>query len=340
MRGYVRHRFLTIMSAALIALVMSACNVGNTVFVWEGNVKSDAVLSFGKYGECGKGKILAYLLAAKSEYEQVFGKDVWEMKVSDMPMDEFVKNNVLSQVLQWESMSFLAKEKGLFLSENEKKAVSAAAEELYTALSEEGREKLPVTQEDIEEIYEAYRLSGLVFDFITRDVDTEISDSEAKVITVQYIRIPKSLPDTAAAIHEQLSAGRAFETVAAEYSDLESGESDICRGELAGRFDDGGETEKKVFALSKGEVSEIITADKEYFCIFVSVSDYDSDKTMQNKAVMLKERKRTAFEADYHEFMEQLEYSINDEIWEKITVSDYKEYSLENFYGIAEKYGL
>lgn len=312
-----------IMTAAVITF-FSGCTIGNTQFVFGSAERLELVFDMESYGRCDKQEALVYLLIAKAEYEDIFGEDVWQMQIEDLSMEEFVKNNTLSGLLQRESMSALAENEGIMLSDKQKENVSAAAEELYETVDEAVLSRLGITKEDIEAVLRAYILSGLIYDTIADTVNTEISDSEAKVITVQYMEIEAS------ADVENLSGDELF-------LQGDALESDICRGELAATL--GSEAESIIFALEEGEISDIITADGKQY-IFKSVCAYDADKTEKNKKVMLNQRKQDAFLEKYKNFMDSMEYKINDKVWDALKITDFEDASFSGFYDICDKYGI
>lgn len=309
----------------ITVLVLSGCTIGNTQFVFGNAARRELVFDMGSYGKCDKQEAIVYLLIAKAEYEDIFGEDVWQMQIEDLSMEEFVKNNTLSELLQRESMSALAENEGIELSNEQLENVSAAAEELYGSVDEAVLSKLEITKQDVEAVFRAYILSGLIYDTITADtVNTEISDSEAKVITVQYIETEASLEEDNLPQNELFLQADVLET-------------DICRGELAKVL--GSEAEAMIFALEEGEISDILTVEGKNY-IFKSVSAYDADKTEKNKKVMLEQRKQDAFLSKYKKFMDSTEYKTNDKVWDSFKITDFEEVSFGGFYDICDKYGI
>ena len=81
---------------------------------------------------------------------------------------------------------------------------------------------------------------------------------------------------------------------------------------------DGEVLEDKLFKLNDGELSEVISVGDEAIYIFKSVKDYDEDKTEDNKAVILEKRKNDIMKLEYDMFIESVEYSFNEEMWENL----------------------
>ena len=69
---------------------------------------------------------------------------------------------------------------------------------------------------DVEDLYTAHVLSKKVYTEITKDVNTEVSDDEARIITIQQIRLDSL--DNAEIVKARLDEGKDFGTVAAAYN--------------------------------------------------------------------------------------------------------------------------
>ena len=91
-------------ACAVLLMIMccfiSACTIGNVDIVFEEEAKEELIFSLGEYGRCTKEEMTVYFLLARSDYEEVFGEAVWDMKIGGMPMEEFVKNNIFPRHLR------------------------------------------------------------------------------------------------------------------------------------------------------------------------------------------------------------------------------------------------
>ncbi len=313
----------------IICSLVSACTIGNVNIVFEEEQEEAVLFSLGEYGECTEAEMVVYFLLAKTEYEEVFGEDVWQLQIDDISMEDFVKNNILTQALEEKSMSALAELKGLVLTEEEAKEVKRAAEELHDSFFKGKVDESSIEVKDIESVLTDKRLSEMAFEYITKDVDSEISDAEAKVITVQYIKcdlqgkVYSEVIKLMEEIHSLLITGN-FDTVSARYeAQTESATIDVCKGEILNMTSDGEALESKLFALADGELSEVITVGNEALYIFKSVNDYDPDKTEDNKAVILNNRKNAIMQKEYEAFIESVEYTFDEEMWESLHFDEY-----------------
>lgn len=321
---------------AVLLMIMcslaSACTVGNVSIVFEKEAKEEVLFSLGSsHKRCTREEMIVYFLLSKADYEDVFGEEVWSMKIDGITMENFVKNNILTQALEEKSMSALAGLKGLALTEDDEKAIESNAVALYDKFFGDSTALAGVAYEDILSVLTDKRLAELAFDYITKSAaDTEISDAEAKVITVKYLKYNLQNNDYEdvlgfmETVYEQL-AGSKFDSVAARYADKTvSGEMDVSRGRFKDVLANDRESlEDKLFRLSDGELSDIITIDGDAVYIFESVEDYDPDKTADNKALILEKRKSDIMMKEYNDFIGSIEYTFNEEMWEALELKEW-----------------
>lgn len=88
----------------------------------------------------------------------------------------------------------LAKEKEMELSEEEKEKTAQAAEEYFASLTEEETAYMGVSESDIKEYYEHYALAQKVYHSLTKAVNEEVSDDEARVMEIMQIFVSDESP--------------------------------------------------------------------------------------------------------------------------------------------------
>lgn len=138
---------------------------------------------------CRKRELMVYLTNIQNQYEQVYGKEIWNVTLDGVTMEDNVKETVLARIAQIKTMYLLAKERETELSETEQKNVEAAAREYFASLGEAEIKEMDVSLETMEKMYREYALADKVYHQIIQDVNPEISDDEARTITVQHILI-------------------------------------------------------------------------------------------------------------------------------------------------------
>lgn len=269
--------------------------------------------------------------AERNQYQQIYTSQIWGV---ELPGDQTFETYLLEQVKEFlqemKLMNLLAQKEGVTATSAEKEELRKAAEEYYNSLTPEDLSYMGIAEEDARTMYEEYFLSNKVVNELTKDMNLEISDSEAKVITVEQI----ALPDEAAAeeVLARVSAeGADFAAIARECSENPMIERQIGRGENPGTLEDAS------FALEKGEISPIIEEAGTYY-IVKCVSDYDEDATQERKAGLYQERKKEAFDQIYNEFKKENPVTFSNEIWKDMKFSKDDRTTTTSFFEIYKEH--
>lgn len=281
------------------------------------------------------------LANVRNQYEEAFGEEIWQQEIDGISFQVYVKDMVKNQLAQLKCMALYAQEKGISLTEEEEEALREAADCYYDSLDSEEQALLGATQADVLKLYENLAVAERLYDMLTEDVEEEISDAEAKVIVVWHIfkdYTGASEEDKAAKrqellkLREQLLMENAdFSFLAEEYSDDDQLEYAFGRGEMEAGF------EEAAFALETGEISGIV--ETEGGChIIKCISDYDEERTRQNKTELLKKRKQEAFDREYAKYSKGLLSEFNSNAWEGILFEELAGVDNKNLYEVYEQY--
>ena len=178
-------------------------------------------------------------------------------------------------------------------------------------------------------MYVEYATSLLVYDAIIASVNPEISDDEARIITVEQIGVKlaelqadgtlKPVSDDArkqalSRIKEakrRIDQGEEFSTLVGEYNEM--GESILTFGH--------GEKEKAyeeaAFNLASDQVSDIVETPEAYYLI-MCVSTFNQEETDKNKSAILEERKNAAFQEEYQEYIRKVAEEVDEDKYAQI----------------------
>lgn len=298
---------------------------------------------------CQVSEIMVYLTNTQNQYESIFGKGIWEKDLKGKNLEASIKENVLARIAQIKAMNLLAKQHAITLDDAELQLVSKATEEYYQSLNETETEKLGVDQEMIQKLYTEYALANKVYDDIIKDINPEISDDEARTITVQQVFLKtytlngkgekESVSDaekekiykTAKQVAEMAKNGSDFSALIEKYSDDKVGTYSFGKGEMEEEF------EKATFELGKDEISDVITSTSGYH-IVKCLSTFDREETDANKIKIVEERKKEVFNEEYDAFLETLIRHLNQKLWDKITFIRDDNVTTKSFFDVYNKY--
>ncbi|MBQ9444213.1 MAG: peptidylprolyl isomerase [Lachnospiraceae bacterium] len=329
-----RYRILTLIIA--LALCISGC--GNK----KASDDKQIVLTTGfEEGElffigdkkCYVPEAKLYMRNLATNYEEVYGEDFLNITTGDTTVNDRLASLALSRLAEVKAICLLAAEREISLTDKEIEKCRQASDRYMGSLSKDDISDLGITDETLLGMYEDYALANKVYYDITDSINPEISDDEARIITVRRIRIDDTDDQNALVkaneIYNRLSDGADFDQLADEIGDGEQTLISFGKDtdEYPLNFVDA------CFELSTDEVSSPIVEDGGV-SIVKCISTFDMEQTDAHKAQMVTRRKNEAFEDVYSVFVSDLYTGINSELWEEEMHSSRMLDTDENFFSI------
>lgn len=280
--------------------------------------------------EIGYREAMLYLQAAKQEYESAYGEGIWQymLDAEGTTLGERVKNQTLEQVIYVKIVCAQAKKLGIELDSEEKSRV-AERTEAYMGQAEYSTLALyGIARKDVEQVYADTALAQKVYDSVTLNVDTDISNAEVAQKHLQSLvlknyhedelgnRTPLTVQELIATLdrfdsfYEEAKETKDFYSLAyANTEDKTFLDIMVGDGDLPAELRD-------AYSLETGESMQIRT-DNGYY-LFYCVSGYDEDATIAKKEELIALRQEEAFKKLYEEWRSAAEVTMNEEIWEII----------------------
>lgn len=332
-----------------VFLLAAGCGKGeNTKLVLTTGFAKDEVFRIEKIS-CRLPEIMVYLTNAQNQYESVFGEQIWSASVDGVTLEENVKDTSLARIAQIKTMNLLAEQHKVELDKTEQDKAKQAAAAYFGSLNEREKELLNVNEDTIYTLYSEYALANKVYQFIIRDINPEISDDEARTITVQHIFFktyaldgtgakidysPADKQEVYARAQEVLNLAREgtdFEELIKKYSEDVNGTYSFGKGDMEPNF------EEAAFNLGKDEIGEIIETEYGYH-IIKCINTFNKEETDANKVKIVDQRRREVFGEEYDTFVNSLTRNLNDGVWEKVTFLHDPEVKTANFFDIYSQF--
>lgn len=295
-------------------------------------------------------EIMVYLVNMQEQYESVYGKEIWQRDLNGTTLAESVKDTVLANLAQVKAMNLLAQKHNVTLDEMEKQFAKEAAKEYYESLNETEIAVMQVDEELLAQMYEEYALANKVYEYIIKDINPEISDDEARTITVDYILIKTYTTDGTGAkieyseedkqeardlaediLRQAKEEGSDFKELVLKYSEGDKGTYSFGKGETEEGF------EQAAFNLATGEISNLVETPSGFY-IIKCLSTFDKDQTSANKVKIVEEKREEVFGEEYDAFAKGLTRDINEKLWESISLVDDEEVTTRQFFNIYHDY--
>lgn len=343
------HRVIVLALSIVLLNVATGCTIGkNTRVVFTTGFDKNELFTIGKSSGTSE-ELNVYMFNTMNHYVAIYGEDILYKRMNGTTLQQNIRDMSLARLVKIKIMNLLAKEYEVFLEPEEQAAAAEAAEAYYGSLAEEEIDVLKVNVALLTRMYQEYAIAEKVYDSIVADITPEISDDEARIITVSQIFFKTYYYDAKGAkqrygtnaridihkralgVQDRLLAGESFELLATEYN--EAAETTVILGK--GVADP--EYEAAAFALGNGEMSDLIeTADG--YVLIKCLNAYDREKTDANKATILDEHKRKGFDAIYEKFADGLDREMNDSLWDKVTLTYHKSVTTQSFLDYYNEY--
>ncbi len=270
-----------------------------------------------------------YLLNYQNLYGSVAGADLWQYGNQDGSLEAYVKNLTISQMTKILSMDSLAKSRGIVLEEAELANTYKAAKEYFASLNEQELEYLQADETDIQKLYEDYALAQKLYISLTADINSEVSDDEARIMNAMQIVVADS--KTAKEVKKALAGGGDFATLANSYNEADEVTIQFGRGELPEKV------EKAAFALGNGETTDYIKTKNGYYFIYC-VNKFNEELTDANKLKIVKKREKAAFGDVYDAYIKTISKKMYQKVWDDVVVEHSEGIASDRFFEVYQMY--
>ncbi len=296
---------------------------------------------------CTEAEARLFLMNQKNQYESSYGENIWKAVVGDTTFAGQMKEQLQAFLYQLKGMVLMAENRGITLSDEEKTLSALAAREYLSGLSAEATSYLGMTEEQVIQLYQEYRLAERLVAQVTAIVEEEISDDEARVIEVQQIVIPlhkteedgsvvsvsieekTELRKKAQEAADRALAGDSFTLLQETYSSQPAGNIRVSR------FDVEKAWETAVFSLGKEEVSGVIET-KDGLYVVRCINNLLSEETRINKEVIRERKKAQVFYEEYNAYVAKLLVQNKEAGWQSLAFTNWVPDCDVDFYGIYD----
>lgn len=307
---------LAVAVAVMLAGGVSGCN---------GKISSIVSESMGTEG-FSDAQMMLIVASERNRCQKIYTDQIWDTVVDDAgtTFQTYLLEEIQKFLRELKVMNLLADERQIALSAREKEELNALADSYYESMSDADRAYTGATRDDVYTMYEAYHRANRLVDALTQNVNLEVSDSEARVITVCEASFSQE-SEAQAFLNRVTEDGVDFSTAVKE-SNLEgSAEKSVGHGERSKAYEDA------VFALESGQISPVFQ-DGDLWYVVKCVNDYDENATLDRKQKMALDRKNQAFRQIYDSFAKEHQVESNGSFWEKLSLKEGTDSQTDNFF--------
>ena len=298
---------------------------------------------------CSKAEIMVYLTNMQNRYESVYGEEILDTEIDGVTLEENVKETAIANMAQIKAMTLLARKHNVTLTEEELSLVKEAAAEYFSSLNETEIVQMGVNEDTIISLYSEFAVANKLYHYLIKDINPEISDDEARTITVEHILIKtynldengnrveysdyakQQAKEKAMEVLKLAENGKGFHALADQYSDDKTLTYSFGKREMEPGF------EEAAFNLGNDEISGIVETQHGYH-IIKCISTFNREVTDENKKKIVEERKKEVFGEEYDSFVGSLTRNLNKELWESVSFIRDENVKTGNFFEIYNTY--
>lgn len=339
-----------LLAIVLAALSLGGCGgeEGGSRVIFTTGLGRDEVFRIGR-SSCTLPEFMVYLTNTQNQYENVYGEQIWNVELDGVTLEDNIKDIVLAKLAQIKTMYLMARERDVELDEADLQRVEKATDTYYQSLSEQELQVMGVDRETIRQLYTEYAMAEKVYNQIIEGINPEISDDEARTITIEHILIRTYTTDGTGKrieysdsmkrdcyeqiqkLRQQAVDGEAdFAELAARYSDDENLSYSFRKGEIDATL------EEEAFRLGNGEISDVIELEGGYHLIRC-ISTFDREETDANKLKIVEERRNEVFGREYDAFVDTLVRNLNEQLWQELTLVHDPQVHTDDFFAVYEQ---
>lgn len=288
-------------------------------------------------------EVMIYVQYIKNKYEAMFGKEIWDYSFGGQTFEDMAKEEIMNMITQTmvviQSFDGNSSSYAIELTEEEEHNIGVSADKFLEKLSEEEIARHGFTQELVKKFYRDNKLFERIYDAESMNVDTEVSNEEAKKVNINYIFLATTkkndsnetvsmTEDEKAVVYEKMVQIReeavalvdtlidedGFIPFASKHSSLEEVVAIYGEKDSSYLFASEGLT------LNSKELSEIIEKEDGYYLLY-SVNDFDKVATLEEKERIIAQRQNEAFKSTYKKWASKVEIKVKDTVWKEVRLS-------------------
>lgn len=272
---------------------------------------------------------LVYLDAAKNNYDKYYGEAIWDYVIDSEgnTIASRVKEEVLEQIIYIKVVCRQASELGIVLSAEELQEVDNQTDEFMEKIAGSSLIEEGINADIVRRIYSDNMLARKTFEAYALNVDTDISDEEARQRHFYSVAVRNFTLDAAgnpvyytgedkAALETRMQQ---LLTKATEQTDFYTWAKSVTEDEktlelTGGEGDFSEEYENVLMNLRTGEMSGVVET-KDYYYIFYCKSDFDIDATLAEKERLIYRRQTEEFWKLYDVWRANCMVEVNQDVW-------------------------
>ncbi|MBO4873583.1 MAG: peptidyl-prolyl cis-trans isomerase [Lachnospiraceae bacterium] len=265
---------------------------------------------------CSWGEAQVFILTQYTAYGREYGDSVWSVTLSEGNFESYIRDSLLEYLKTMLLAVYAAEQIGVSLSESEQRAVELAADSLYSDLGDAAGRFL-ILKDAVRSAYTHYLMAQIFYRQTVTDARMEISDEEARVISLQIVECPAEQGyEQAEVLAEKLKNTQSVSETLKDFEGVSVRTENVTRGSYSVEF------ETIVFALKQDQWSPVITEDGKYILVRC-LSPYLATETNQHKTEMASAAREESLNKALKSYARTAQLIYNPDLWAGWSMEQY-----------------
>lgn len=264
----------------------------------------------------------------ESYYKSMMGDGFYDMDLygDGSTYGDSFKEDVMEQIYEYYIMEEKAASYGVELTEEEKTAVTEAAEAFLEANDDNAKEQMNADQETVERILTLMTLRSKVTQAVYEEADVTVTDEEAAQNAFSYITVSKGSGDDALTDEELQENKDKLEAVIASVGEGNTIDAAAVEQSLTattgnyGQGLEGSYNEELIAALDglgEGEMTGIIETDSALYVAQLT-AEFDEEATENRRESLISSRQTAYLNELLETWKEELPLTVDEAVWEQV----------------------
>lgn len=182
-------KLIAMLLAGAMFCVLTACGSSDEA-EWEGNAKdlAEGILMVIGNESIPYEEAFAYVYMLKQQYEPAMGDNIWDFQLEEgVDFESYAKDQIVDLIMQVKIICQQGEKLDIHLTEEEIWEARNMAVRFMETVSEEDAAEYRLSEELMAGIYEDHILAEKVYEIVTNEADTSVSNKEAKQRAKEYL---------------------------------------------------------------------------------------------------------------------------------------------------------
>ena len=282
--------------------------------------------------EYTRAQAMIFLANERNRYQNAYSAGIWDIRVDEtgQTFDSMLISAVKDYLQTVKLLCMMAGERGVSVTSRERDLIRQMTDDYTAGLTAADIQYIGCSREDVQKMYTEYYTACKMAKTLISRSQTDISDSEVKVIRI--MQIGTADVKKAKAILKKLKIdGADFNSMASRYSELDQIEVELKKG-TAGDL-----IEQTAFSLEEGGISNILCENDMYY-IVKCVNGYDRTATEERKKGLETALNSKAFQEELEPYRKAHNIVFFERFWDSVDFSAGEGSTVSDFFDIYENY--